>query len=405
MPELLPDVQPDLTADAPNPQDFESYVARRQADAAPAEPDPVDDAPELAPEPAASEPAKPETPAAEATPPEPAPASEPVIETQEQKVEREKKAGIPQSRFDEVTKARRDAERERDSERDRAVKAERELAELKAKPAEPVKPPEPAPKPPEAAKLPEAVKPVMPDPPTLEDKDGDWDAYQAANKEYYTKTLPEFQDKLTDWKLEQRELAQQKAARERHEADTRAKTEAAQKTAREAEELAAKSWNERYAQVKTEHPDIDEKIAKTPGSAAMISAVQDSDNGAELLVWLTDHPEESKRIADLTGSGKQLTPPETRRAIAKAHLEFAKLDVKASAAAPPVPVTPPAAAPPAVAEQPPKPPENPKPAVSRAPKPPAVVSERSNGTSDPKDAALKGDFDAYEQRRMAQSRR
>ncbi len=400
VPVVAPDVMPDNTVDAPNPSDFATYEARRHAELVPAEPaDPVDDAPAADPEPAVSDPATEVTPAAEGTPPEPAPASEPATETQEEKVEREKK-GIPQSRFDEVTKARREAERERDQERERASKAERELAELKAKPAEPPKPEPPAPAA-EAVPEPAIVKPVLPDPPTLESADGDWDAYQAATKEYLTKTVPDFQEKLTDWKLEQRELAQKKAAADRIEADNRAKTEAAQKTAREAEEQATKSWNERYAQVKTDHPDIDDKINKTPGSSAMISAIQDSDNGIELLVHLADHPEDAKRIAELTGIGKMLTPPEMRRAIAKAHLEFSKLDVASA----PAPVKPPVAAVPAVAEQPAKPPENPKPAVSRAPKPPAVIVERSTGIKDAKTAAESGDFDAYQERRMAQSRR
>lgn len=397
MPNEVLEVVPDNTVDAPNPQaEYESYVARRQAETTPADTDPTDDTPEPEPEPAASEPA---TPAAEVTPqPEAsAPASEPGTETQEEKVEREKKAGIPQSRFDEVTRLRREAERDRDAEREKATRLERELAELKAKPAEPVKAVETTPAPTEVP------KPVLPDPPTLEDKDGDWDAYQAATKEYFTKTLPEFQEKLTDWKADQRDLAKAKAAKDREEADAKAKTDAAAKTAREAEELFAKSWNERFEQVKTAHPDIQEKINKTPGSAAMISAMQDSDNGTDLLVWLTDHPDEAKRIGELTGLGKTLNPPEMRRAIAKAHLEFAKIDLGAAPSPPAPPDTPPVAPP--AAAQPSAPPVNPKPAVSRAPKPPAVLIERSNGTKNPKDAAEKGDFALYEELRRPQVRR
>lgn len=383
MPEVSPEVQPDLTADAPNPNDFDSYVARRQAESS-AEPQPeVTDPPATEPELPASETGEPETPAAEFQPETPAPASEPGTETQEETVEREKKAGIPQSRFDEVTKARREAERDRDSATERAAKLERELAELKAKPA-PAAPAPAAEAPPEEVK----PRPVMPDPPALEKFDGDWDAYQAAQKEYLVKTLPDFQEQLTDWKLEQRENAQAKATKEREQAAARTQAEAAQKAEREAEEQAKTTWEQRFTQAKTDHPGLNEKIGTVPASPAMIEAIQHSDDGIELMVWLADHPEESKRIAELTGLDKKLTNPEMRRAVGIVQREFAKLPIEAPASAPPA--------------QPTKPPENPKPVVSRAPKPPAVINERAAGASDPKTAAAKGDFDAYERLRMAQ---
>src|SRR5690349_4099310 len=98
--------------DAPAPEDFDTYVARREEELArSAEPAQEDedaiDIPSEEPGPAASEPATSETPAAVEKQPEPAAASEPAKDNQEPEV----KGAIPQSRLDEVTKARREAER------------------------------------------------------------------------------------------------------------------------------------------------------------------------------------------------------------------------------------------------------------------------------------------------------
>jgi hypothetical protein len=103
-------------------------------------------------------------------------------------------------------------------------------------------------------------------------------------------TLEQYQEALTDWKLDQRE-AQRRA-------------EAAQAEARTAEEKLQTEWNSRQQASRTAHADYDEVIQSVsapngPGVLAARQAMLEDDAGAEILYHLATHPEELQRIAAL----------------------------------------------------------------------------------------------------------
>lgn len=402
-----PEVQPETVVDAAAPQDFEAYEASRLA-ALTADPIEVDET-ETETEPATSETATEEetTPAA-AVEPESVPASGTETETPEQKTEREKKRGdlIPQSRLDEVTKARREAERKAESEKARADALAAEVAQLKAvKPAtEEVKPPAtPVETKPAEATAELLTEPVMPDIPTLDQFEGDTDLWQAALKEFNKVEIPKFTRAQTKYDRQQEQIEEKqrienetKAKRTKEEADAAAA--AAVET-----ETEVRTWNEQIDAVKTANPNFDELVNKTPSNPALNHALTKLDNGADVVWWLANHPEEAKRISELTGSIYEtkadglayLKPGVTRaqvdKAVLKAAVELSKIDIGKT-------TTPPAAKPAEKAPDP-KPPVNPKPAVSRAPSPPSTVTESSTVHKDGKTIAGEGDFAAYEKKR------
>lgn len=189
-----------------------------------------------------------EAPAAqEETPePEPAPDSDPETpQEDEDKGEKDKAVKGVQKRIDELTKARREAER-------KAEEAERKLAEIQgSRPADknaPANPTEPA------------GKPKIEDFPTIE-------AYYEA---------------LTDFKIEQRE----KAA-----------------AAKESASAAQKDWEERADSFKSQHADYDEAIdsVKIPNNSPSIKELSQAvfAGGPELLYQLAKAPDEVARIAAL----------------------------------------------------------------------------------------------------------
>ncbi len=327
----------DTPVTLPESTTFDEYVAQRlesaQREDFAAVVDPVVDAdPNSGQTPEPTEPAPvTETPTAVATEPvAPEPAAEPVTveETQEQK---DKKSGIPQSRLDEVTKARREAERERDAAKVENERLARELAEAKAKPPEAPKP-EPV--------VSEKPKPVAPEPPTLESVENDWEKFQAATKEYYKVTYPAYTEELTEWKQEQREVASQKKAADEAAAKRKQADDAAKKTADDAELEATKSWDSQIQALKDAHPDFETKLGKVPANTAMGRAIQDMDDGPQVAYWLTEHPEEAKRIFEATGSDtSKLVDPQFRKAVIKAAREFAKIDFESSTPESPTPVT------------------------------------------------------------------
>jgi hypothetical protein len=103
-------------------------------------------------------------------------------------------------------------------------------------------------------------------------------------------TLEQYQEALTDWKLDQRE-AQKRA-------------EAAQAEARTAEEKLQTEWNSRQQSARSTHSDYDEVIQSVsapngPGVLAARQAMLEDDAGAEILYHLATHPEELQRIAAL----------------------------------------------------------------------------------------------------------
>jgi hypothetical protein len=401
---LIVDAPSDQLAPAPTTPEttFEQYVARRQQ--IPAEPA---EEPEEAAETSEAPVAPPETPASEAAPappaetvkpPEPATASEPV-ESQEVKAEREKQQGIPQSRLDEVTRARRDAERERDAEKARATALEAELAELR-------KPKAAEPPPPQTETKPVEAKPK----PTVDQ----FEAYE------------EFIEALTDWKADERDRKQAEArtaadAAKQAEADKKTKAEAAT-TADATAEARLKQRQERFdaevAEFRGTHSDYDEAIlyrhTEPVNNPAMVTAVQEMPRGKAVAAqyWLAKHPKEAARIQKATAISDFNDQFEVTEKLALATYEITQAilsDSKPLAAAasaevatPPAPVVAePVAAVPVPPVQP-APPENQKPAVSKAPPPPAPVTPMGSPTRDPKTATT---FEEYEARRRPQLRK
>jgi len=174
------------------------------------------------------------------------------------------------------------------------------------------------------------------------------------------KTLEDYTEALTDWKLDQRE-ARQKADEEKRSAEARAQAEQDHWTAKE--KAAQKA-----------HPDYQELIDATPipqgpGVMAARQALLEDDQGAEILYWLARNPAELQRIAGLSP--------------ARAILEIGKLS-----AAFPSPVTP----------------ENPKPRISNAPKPPSPISHGTVKTAHNvlDDDFARRDYKAWEKERWRQ---
>lgn len=136
------------------------------------------------------------------------------------------------------------------------------------------------------------------------------------------KTLEEYQEALTDWKLDQREAA---------------------KAARSAEEAVQTAWSSSEKTARAAHADYDEvvrsvKAPEGPGVLAARQAMLDDDQGAEILYHLATHPEELDAIAAM--------PP------VKAVMAIGRLSAKL--AVPPVAAT--------------------TPQVTSAPKPPPALS-------------------------------
>jgi len=153
------------------------------------------------------------------------------------------------------------------------------------------------------------------------------------------KTLEDYQEALTDWKLDQRE-AQKKAETQQAEA----------KTAAEKIEAA---WSKSQDNARAAHTDYDELIVSVkapegPGVAAARQAMLEDENGGEILYHLASHPEELKRIA-------AMSPVSAVKEIGRLSVTLAPPTATAG---------------------------NPKPAkaVSGAPRPPAPLSRPSAGT-------------------------
>lgn len=173
-------------------------------------------------------------------------------------------------------------------------------------------------------------------------------------------TLEEYTEALTDWKLNQREAARQ-AENERRAAATAA-------------QALQDSWAAKDAAAAKAHPDYRElmdttEIPEGPGVLAARQALLEEDNGAEILYWLASRPAELKRVAAL--------PP------TKAVLEIGKLAAALAAPASP---------------------ENPKPKVSSAPRPPSpLVHGGAKVTRDIlNDDFARSDYKEWEKSRVAQ---
>lgn len=394
--------------------DFESYQARRNAElsADPFETEPDSETEE--PEHAASETVTEEKPAEET--PEPT-TEKGAVDKQEVKP-KEDKGGIPQSRLDEVTKARRDAERDRDAAVAKAKELETKLAQLSDK-SEQAKPDDQKTPQPEGVTKPEPAaekkvdllpEPVMPDPPTLDEFSGDVEEWQSAHKKFLKEQIPKFQREMYRYERQQETLASEEKART--EAETKKSQEAAQtKEAAEAEANAeVTSWNDQVKTASEKYPEFIAKVGAVKSNPAIMAEIADLDNGAEVAWWLANHPEEYAKIMDATDSLYEhrdnevhLKPGSTQRQVRAARRVAARMLSEITIepeAGKPVEVKPAAEAP--VTEKPEekKAPPNPKPQVSRAPKPPSIVTESHTAPSTAREAAEAGDFEEYERKRI-----
>ena len=149
------------------------------------------------------------------------------------------------------------------------------------------------------------------------------------------KTLEEYNESLTDWKLDQREAAR------KAEAETQARADAVKSE--------QDGWQKKQSAAAKEHADYYETIEAVkaptgPGTLAMRQALMEEDSGALILYHLAKHPEELARI--------------TACMPAKAAVEIGKL---------------------AASLETPNPGTNGKPKISGAPPPPSRLS-RSSGT-------------------------
>lgn len=105
------------------------------------------------------------------------------------------------------------------------------------------------------------------------------------------KTLEEYQEALTDWKLDQREKAKK-------EADAKATAEAAAKKLQT-------EWDSRQEAARAAHADYDEVLKSTaapdgPGVQDARQAMLEDESGPEILYYLATHPDEMKRIAAMS---------------------------------------------------------------------------------------------------------
>jgi hypothetical protein len=104
----------------------------------------------------------------------------------------------------------------------------------------------------------------------------------------YVKAQNEYVDRLTDWKLEQREAQMVERAR--------------QWQAQERERQAMQTWTERIGEFRSKAKDFDEVLAQTdhlqiPPEVAKI--LIESDNGPQLAYELARQPKELERIVKL----------------------------------------------------------------------------------------------------------
>jgi len=173
------------------------------------------------------------------------------------------------------------------------------------------------------------------------------------------KTLEEYQEALTDWKLDERERLQK-------EAQARTAQEEAVRTEQQ-------NWDAKQKAARKAHADYDDLIDTVtipagPGVLAARQAMLEDEHGAELLYHLAKNPKELERIAGLSPASAVL-------AIGKLSATFDK---------PPVP-------------------ENGKPRITGAPKPPPPSGRAGKTASDdPNDPDLQKDFPRWAKARAAQ---
>lgn len=180
-----------------------------------------------------------------------------------------------QKRIDELTRLRREAERDRDYWRDQASRQPQAKPETVA---------------------PEAPKP----PPKLADYNYDEAAYQAALTAHVTE-----------------------------EAARKVREEFRKEQAQLTERQRAESWAKRQAEFAAKTPDYEEKAFYAPITKEVAEIVKDLEKGPAVAYYLGEHPDEARAISAMS---------ERQAAIAIGRIE-AKLDQPAAPASTPKPVS------------------------------------------------------------------
>jgi hypothetical protein len=173
------------------------------------------------------------------------------------------------------------------------------------------------------------------------------------------KTLEAYQEALTEWKLDERERKQ--------------KDEAARTAAEQTVRTQQEGWTAKERAARKAHSDYDDLmdtvvIPAGPGVMAARQAMLEDEHGAELLYYLAKHPKELERIAGL--------------APASAAMAIGKLSASIAPA-----------------------PENGKPRITGAPKPPPPSGRAGKVMSDdPNDPDVQRDFKRWSKAREAQTK-
>ena len=165
---------------------------------------------------------------------------------------------------------------------ERAERAERELSELKKAQTGPTPTP-----PPQAE--PQVGKPIAPTEPDPDNFQGTFEELQAAQKKF-RKDILDYTEKLTDWKIEQRD-----AIKRAKDAETAYAAEA---------QKIGQTWEQRKAKLAESKPEIEEAIEEvgvviTPAIGQMVMA---NEKGPEIVLYIHEHPEIKTQLQSVMGN-------------------------------------------------------------------------------------------------------
>lgn len=318
-------------------------------------------------EPEASE--EPEEPEAPEAPEEPAPAApeppkKPEPPKAPDKPAEPPKPGDTPPRPKESGSAK--AKRQRDEARERVKDLERQLEEAKKAPvAQPAAaPPPPAPKP---------EPPVEPEPVFSKTKPKFEDFEKSDDQ------LSDFNEALTDWKLDKRDFEKAKEEKVRKKQEDAVRAVETQRT--ESQRQSAEDANRKVIEWRDEalkkYPDFEE-IALNPKvkiNDAMSTVVMHTERSHDLAMWLGQNPAEARKIFDETTFPKGATDDQKQRLVLKAARLLGRIEAGLPPADEPEPEDD-DLEPEETTEEPeaitePPPPEPPKPAPPAPPKAPA----------------------------------
>lgn len=207
----------------------------------------------------------------------------------------------------------------------------------------------------------ELQRPMRPKAPTLEQYNGDYEAFEKAAAQYED-TFDRYMEDLSDYKAAKRIEAERQAYQQRKQAET----------IQEHNEAVKSSWETRQAETIKRHPDFEKAVkdAALPLNPIMDGFIVESEVGPEIVYWLAKNPVEGERIASLG-------PFATARELSRIEMTLGE-SLKTPA-------------------------PTPKPTITAAFPPPTTLSGTNKGPEDEARAAVASkDFSAY--RRAMNSR-